>query len=32
LVTFNREKDFRDRGSGLMTTEKEDFIVIYGDN
>ena len=22
----------RDRGSGLMTSEKEDFIVIYGDN
>jgi len=32
LVTFDHEKTFRDRGSGLKTTEKEDFIVIYGDN
>ena len=34
LVYFigKNEKTFRDLGSGLMTTEKEDFIVIYGDN
>ena len=29
---ITNEKTFRDHGSGLMTTEKEDFIVIYGDN
>ena len=31
-VEFYHEKTFSDHGSGLMTTEKEDFIVIYGDN
>jgi len=31
-VTLVHEKAFRDLGFGLMTTEKEDFIVIYGDN
>jgi len=31
-VRLRYEKTFRDRGSGSMTTEKEDFIVIYGDN
>jgi len=29
---LDHEKTVRDRGSGLMTSEKEDFIVIYGDN
>jgi len=29
---ITNEKTFRDRGSELMTSEKEDFIVIYGEN
>ena len=32
MIAFDHEKAFRDLGSGLMTSEKEDFIVICGDN
>jgi len=29
---MKHEESDIDLGSGLMTTEKEDFIVVYGDN
>jgi len=32
MLFLNNEKTFRDRRSGLIVTEKDDFIVTYGDN